>query len=238
MGTTGAPYFRAREAAVGAHSGSVSRPSAPTRARWRSGARRVGDRQAERQAVREEPRAQVGHQFGLAAPEVRHPADVEEQPVGRIGRHRRRVTHAPMGQLGQGGCVGLGFGVGRDQLGDQGGCVGGLLADPQPQPGQRAMDALAALGVHVQRGHLQRRLRAGPFQQVGRLAARCSASVQHPRPGAEAGARQQQRGRHLRGRVLHRNHALGKAGQLLHGQGTVQHQAIIAYPFCFTIDSC
>ena len=29
MGTTGAPYFRAREAAVGAHSGSVSRPSAP-----------------------------------------------------------------------------------------------------------------------------------------------------------------------------------------------------------------
>ena len=75
------------------------------------------------------------------------------------------------------------------------------------------VDALGALCVHLQRGDLPWRAQRGsPFQQVRGLAARGGAGVQQAQWLAGIQPGQQQRRRHLRGPVLHRNHAIGKAG--------------------------
>ena len=66
------------------------------------------------------------------------------------------------------------------------------------------------------------------FGDEGGLAAGCGANVEHPLPGREF------QGKHhtLRADVLHRHHALGKAGQFLHVARCVQHHGPRHAPFC------
>ncbi len=44
-----------------------------------------------------QPAAEVGDQFALAAIKMRAAADVEQQTIGCIAGHQRRVTQAPVG---------------------------------------------------------------------------------------------------------------------------------------------
>jgi hypothetical protein len=83
-------------------------------------------------------------------------------------------------------------------------------------------------GSAVQRQHVQ----IGQLQQVGRLAAGAAQASSTRAPGGQpaAPAAQQQRRGALGGGVLHRHLAFGKAGQLLHRAGLVQHHRLAARP--------
>jgi hypothetical protein len=81
-------------------------------------------------------------------------------------------------------------------------------------------DAPAARGLEIERQQIE----VGPFQQVGRLAARRRAGIEHM---AARGRREQCRGQ-LRARILHRHQAIGKARQGVDRDRTGQRQSAFA----------
>ena len=61
-----------------------------------------------------------------------------------------------------------------------------------------------------------------PFQDVGALAARRRATIQHPVAGPDIEQADGQLGR----QVLHRDQTGGKSGQLIHRPGPVKQQGL------------
>ena len=74
----------------------------------------AGDGDAISKAGRLQAAAEIGDQRVLAAVEMRAAADVEQQAVGRIAGHQRRVAQAPVGDRFE--QRGIGLGVFRDRL--------------------------------------------------------------------------------------------------------------------------
>ena len=74
----------------------------------------AGDGDAIGKAGLLQPLAEIGDQRRFAAVKMRAAADVEQQAVGRIAGHQRRVAQAPVGDVFEQG--GVGFGVFLDRL--------------------------------------------------------------------------------------------------------------------------
>ena len=81
-----------------------------------------------------EPPDQVGQHGRLAAVEMGGAAGVDQQPVGRIGRHHGRVElQRPARQTLEGGCVLPGIGIVDQQAGDERLGLGGGHAGTEPE---------------------------------------------------------------------------------------------------------
>ena len=61
-----------------------------------------------------QPGGEIGDQRLFAAVKMRAAADVEQQAVGRVDRHQRRVAQAPVGDFFQ--KTSVGFGVFLDRI--------------------------------------------------------------------------------------------------------------------------
>ncbi len=117
--------------------------------------------------------AQIGDQRFLAAVKMRAAADVEQQAVGRVDRHQRRVAQAPVGDILQQGCVGLGVFLDRLQRRMHGARLRQREAGVQAEPFRRLVDGddqlgIAALAVDDECSHLSPR--AGRGRLPGRSA--------------------------------------------------------------------
>ncbi len=143
-------------------------------------ARRIGDGDAERQAIGRQPALEVGQQLGLPAPQVGDAADVHEQAIGPIGGHGRREAHAPVHQGRERPGIRLGLGLRGDELGGDGGRIRGLLAHIETQSAARPVHGRQAsrpLGGFDQR--------EGARLCVGGVATAPVADRPEGRPGAE-----------------------------------------------------
>ncbi len=84
------------------------------------GADAAGDGDGVGEAGLFEPVGEIGDQRLFAAVKMRAAADVEQQAVGRIDRHQRRVAQAPVGDFLEQDCVGLGVFLDRIERGMHG----------------------------------------------------------------------------------------------------------------------
>ena len=106
--------------------------------------------------------AQIGDQLVLAAVKMRAAADVEQQAVGSVDRHQRRVAQAPVGDILQQRGVGLGVFLDRLQRRMHGARLRQRETRVQAEPFRRLVDGddqlgIAALAVMTSAFHLSPR---------------------------------------------------------------------------------
>ena len=136
----------------------------------------AGNRETEGKAGALEPLGEVGDERMLAAPQMRAAADIEQQAVGRIDGHQRRIAQAPIGDGFEQGCVGLGvFGDGLESR-MHGACLRQRQVRREAEPFRRRIDGdeqlgIAALAVDGKRRRDLRRLFARFGDAVGREPA-------------------------------------------------------------------
>ena len=111
------------------------------------GADAAGDRERKSKAGGFQPAAEIGDQFLLAAVKMRAAANVEQQTVGRIASHQRRVAQAPVGDALEQRGVGLGVFLDRFQRGMHGARLRQRHAGLGAQSLRRVIDGGEQFGI-------------------------------------------------------------------------------------------